>query len=100
METAVLIQIGFLIVIVQKLIEALVQPAFLKLKIDTWWLLYVSLLFGGIVGFLTGLNAFPIFPAPIVGRIFTALICGAGPTFLYDMIDRGSPARLPTKPIT
>jgi hypothetical protein len=98
MDTSVFLTLIVLSVIVEKLIAAIVQPVFLKLKWDTWWLLYVSFIVGGLLGWATGLNAFPtMFATAWVGRLITALACGAGPTFLYDMIDNGQNARLPKK---
>ena len=98
MNIEVFAGLAMVIVVIQKLIEALVQPLFLKLKIDLWWLMYVSLVVGALFGWATALNAFPIFTPVWVGRLLTALICGAGPTFIYDIIDKGSPARLPRTP--
>lgn len=88
-----------LMIVIMKLIDAIIKPLFVKLKWDTWWLLYVSLAVGFAVGWATGLNAFPIFGPgyEVVGRILTALVCGCGPTFIYDLIDNGQDARLPRK---
>ena len=99
MNLEVFVSLAMLMVVVLKLIEAIIQPLFVKLKLDTWWLLYVSLVLGFGVGWATGLNAFPVFGVgyEVVGRILTSLACGAGPTFLYDMIDNGQAVRLPRK---
>jgi len=86
-----------LMVVIEKLIDAIVKPLFVRLKVDTWWLLYVSLVFGFAIGWATGLNAFPVVGSEVVGKILTALVCGCGPTFIYDLIDNGQDARLPRK---
>jgi SNF family Na+-dependent transporter len=95
MKVEVFAALVMIAVVIEKLIAALVQPLFIKLKIDTWWLLYVSFVVGGLFGWATGLNAFPVFTSAGIGQLLTALICGAGPTFLYDLIDNGQQARLP-----
>jgi hypothetical protein len=96
MDIQVFFALVVLSIVVEKLIAAIIQPIFVKFKWDTWWLLYVSFVVGGLLGWATGLNAFPaMFQAAWVGRLLTALACGAGPTFLYDLIDNGQPARLP-----
>ena len=96
MDTQVFLTLVVLSVVLEKLIAAIIQPLFVRLKWDTWWLLYVSFLVGGLFGWATELNAFPtMFAVAWVGRVLTALACGAGPTFLFDLIDNGQAARLP-----
>lgn len=96
---SVFVQLIVLSIVVTKLIDWFITPIFLKLKWDTWWITYVSLVIGGLVGWATGLNAFPGFlPAWVwLGRILTAIACGGGPTLLYKLTDNGYPARLPQK---
>ncbi len=77
--------------------NAVFKPLFLKLKWDVWWLVYIAFVVGFLVCFATGVNGFNWFPPGVgwVGRVLTALVCGAGPSTIYDMIDKGQPARLP-----
>jgi hypothetical protein len=98
MDTQVFLALIVLSIIIEKLIAAIIQPIFVKFKWDTWYLLYVSFVVGGLLGWATGLNAFPtLFTVAWVGRLITSLACGAGPTFLYDLIDNGQAARLPVR---
>ena len=93
-------QLLILSIVTTKLIDWFIKPVFLKLKWDTWWLTYVSLVIGGLVGWATGLNAFPGFlPQWIwLGRVITAIAFGGGPTLLFDLTNNGKPARLPNPP--
>lgn len=57
---------------------------------DLWYLVYVALAFGGVVGWLAGINLFgKIETMPVlVGRILTAACIGAGANFLHDIAKR------------
>ncbi len=77
--------------ILMRTVEAAVKPAWAKLKLDPFWLLYVSIALGIPLGLATGINAFPVFSQwPLVGRILSALIVGLGPSFIYDLTDKKS----------
>ena len=99
MNLEILVDILAIIVIAMKVVDALFKPLFLKLKIDFWWLLYVGIAVGALIGWGSGLNAFPAIKAyPWVGQLLTICLCGAGPSVLYDRLDKGDIARLPRNP--
>jgi hypothetical protein len=57
---------------------------------DLWYLVYISLLTGGAIGWLAGVNLFgAIGSMPVtVGRILTALCIGGGANLLHDIAKR------------
>jgi len=97
MIVEVLLTVLVISIVMMQLVEAIVKPLFLKLGIDVWWLFYVAFVFGTLVGWASSLNAFTWFVSPYawVGQLLTALACGAGPSTIYNIIDKGQPARLP-----
>lgn len=99
MITEVLLMILAMSLAIEGLIEAIFKPLLLKLKIDTWWLFYVAFVIGALVGWFSKKNAFTGWfeEALWLGRLFTAAACGAGPSYLYKLIDNGQAARLPVK---
>lgn len=90
MNAEVLATIVAMSLAVQGFVEIFFKPLLLKLKIDTWWLLYIAFPIGFLIGWFSQLNAFTIwFPNVVwLGRIFTALACGAGPSYLYNLMDK------------
>lgn len=76
--------------VLMQVIEAIIKPAWDKAKWDRFYLFYVAIAIGSTVGWWTGLNAFPVFvEAPIVGRVLTVLGMGLGPSFIYNLVDKG-----------
>ena len=75
--------------ILEQLVDKLLKPAWEKFNLDLFWLGYVAVAVGAFGGWATGLNALPVFVAmPLVGRVLTCLIIGAGSTFIYDLQDQ------------
>lgn len=73
----------------EKLFEAVFGPLWERFGWDTFYKLYAALAVGGVLGFFTGLNAFPVFEVPMIGRVLTAIAIGAGTSFIYDLMDKG-----------
>lgn len=97
---SVLAGLVFLSIVVSKLIDWFIKPVFTKFNWDTWWLTYVALVIGGLIGWATEMNAFALLIPKYIwlGRLLTSVACGGGPTLLFDIIDKGQPARLPMTP--
>ncbi len=77
---------GFLAVVTERIIEALIRPLFVRLKIDTFYLIYVGLVGGGILGWLSTLNVFADFlPDALAGRILTAIVIGGGSNLVHNL---------------
>ena len=59
---------------------------------DLWFLVYVSFVIGGVIGWLSGVNLFSEIPTmPLVlGRILTAASIGGGANLLHDLAKRRS----------
>lgn len=77
-------------IILERVFEMLFTPLWTRLAWDGFYKLYASIILGALIGWATGLNAFPVFPVyPLVGRILTCLAIGAGPSFIHDLINRG-----------
>ena len=57
---------------------------------DTWYLVYVAFVIGGVIGWLSGVNLFGGIEtmAPITGRILTACCIGGGANLLHDIAKR------------
>jgi hypothetical protein len=89
MDFAVLGTLAIVAWLVYKIMDAAIKPAWLKARLDPFWLVYVAVVLGAPLGWATGANAFPIFTAwPVVGRILSASIVGFGPSFIYDLMDK------------
>jgi len=57
---------------------------------DLWFLVYVSFVIGGVIGWLSGVNLFAAIPTLplILGRILTAACIGGGANLLHDVATR------------
>ena len=61
-----------------------------------WWLIYVSLVVGAVLGWFFEVNVFAMLAIPaIVGRIVTALLIGGGTQVLHKVVNK---ARAPVYP--
>jgi len=86
--------------VLEKLFEMLFKPLWDKFGWDSMYKLYVAILMGSGLGYMTGLNAFPVFAmSEMVGRVLTALAIGCGTSFIYDLIDKGKEIELYTSEI-
>lgn len=55
-------------------------------NIDWWWLVYVTAATGIVLGWLSEVNLFAEFmPDVLIGRILTALVVGAGASFIQEL---------------
>lgn len=89
MDLEVLAAVAVASLVLEKLFEAIFGPLWKKFEWDNLYKLYAAMIVGSGVGYLTGLNAFPVFEmSALAGRILTALAIGAGTTFIYDLIDK------------
>lgn len=77
----------FLAIANQKIVEYLTRP--LKERNpdgDYWWLLYVALATGAIIGWLSGVNLFAAYiPDVVTGRVLTAVVIGGGSSLIHDL---------------
>ena len=57
---------------------------------DLWFLVYVSFVIGGVIGWVSGVNLFSEIPTmPLVlGRVLTAASIGGGANLLHDLAKR------------
>lgn len=79
LQTAILLAL-----IANRLTEAVAAPLRKRYpKLDTWWLVYVSWLFGGVLVYFAGLNLFAdYFASAVLGQILTAVAIGGGGNIL------------------
>ena len=87
-----------LAVVNRALIEYLATPIRQKFPdLDLWFLTYLALVTGGIIGWLAGINLFgAIETMPVlVGRILTAVCIGGGSSLLHDIAKRRGDALPP-----
>lgn len=78
---------SFLALVNEKLIEYLSAPIKKKFpNLDTWWLLYVALITGAGIAWLSGVNLFTAYiPDAMTGRILTSIAVGGGSSLLHDL---------------
>jgi hypothetical protein len=77
----------FLAVVNERLIEWFVNPIFVKLEWDTFFLTYVALATGAALSVATGANALNPEKIPaLVGTILTALFVGGGSNLLHQIV--------------
>lgn len=56
--------------------------------VDYWWLVYVALVTGFLIGWVAQVNVFTVYISNLlVGRILTALLIGTGSSLLHDLFD-------------
>ena len=61
-------------------------------NLDLWWLVYVSLLTGAALSWLSGVDMFGEYIGePIVSRVVTALAIGGGSNLLYQVFGKSEP---------
>jgi len=83
---------GFLALVTNRVIEALVKP--LKVKwpsLDLWWLIYPSWVLGGLLAWVAGVNLFGTYlpvEAELVGRVLTAVVVGGGSNLIADVFGK------------
>lgn len=78
-----------LMILSNRLVEALVTPLFDKFGWDKFWLLYVAWVVSGAFVFPTGLNLFAeIMPNELLGQILTAIVAGGGANLLHNLTDK------------
>lgn len=81
-----------LMVLANRLVEALITPIFDKYELDKFWLLYVAWIVSGLFVWLTGVNLFESYmPVPIIGQILTAVVAGGGANLLHNLSDNKLP---------
>jgi hypothetical protein len=80
----------FLAVVNRALIDYLAAPIRAKFAHDLWYLVYVSLATGSVIGWLSGVNLFAAIGTmpELVGRILTAVCIGGGANLLHDIAKR------------
>jgi uncharacterized BrkB/YihY/UPF0761 family membrane protein len=77
---------SFLSLVANRIVEAVVQPLKIKFpELDFWWLIYVTWLVGGLLGYAAGVNLFAEYlPDELIGRTFTAIVIGGGSNLIAD----------------
>ena len=80
----------FLAVANKAIIDYLVAPVRQKWPdIDLWFLVYVALATGGLIGWLSQANVFAAYmPDPLVGRILTSIVVGGGSSLIHDIFKK------------
>ena len=80
----------FLAVANKAIIDYLVAPVRQKWPdFDMWWLVYVALLTGGLIGWLSQVNVFVAYmPDALVGRILSSILVGGGSSLIHDVFKK------------
>lgn len=78
-----------LAVVNMSIVDYLAEPVRRKYPdLDLWWLLYVALGTGGVIGWFANLNLFlELIPSmdPLAGRILTCVLIGGGSSLLHKV---------------
>ena len=87
---------AFLLSVANKaLIDYIAEPVRKRFpEVDLWWLPYVALVSGGVIGYLANINLF--IPAQLVGlagRLLTAAVIGGGSSLLHNITDHADVRR-------
>lgn len=80
-----------LAVVNRALVEYLAAPIRRKLpEHDTWYLVYVAFILGGVIGWIAGINLFAAIESmpDALGRVLTAACIGGGANLLHDIAKR------------
>ena len=97
MSGEAVVAVLFLALVCEIVVTHLLQPVRQRFEevVDFWWVSYVYLVIGAILGMLSGLNMFPaLFPDALTGRIVTAVVIGGGPTLVRAIADAQLARRL------
>lgn len=81
----------FLAALNKALVDALVAPLRAKFPdIDTWWLVYVALVTGFALGWISDVNIFTEYiPHEITAKVLSSLMVGLGSNLLHQVFDSG-----------
>lgn len=77
----------FLAVANSKIIDYVFRPIRKKFpEVDFWFIIYVALLTGGLIGWISELNLYaPYIPNEVVGRVLTAITIGGGSSLVHEI---------------
>jgi hypothetical protein len=79
---------SFLVLAVNRFVDAAITPFFDKYKWDKFWIKYLSWVLGGGLVFAAQLNLLAgLVPNQTLGLILTAIVAGGGPTLLHDIFN-------------
>jgi hypothetical protein len=80
----------FLSVANKAIVDWIVGPVKKKFpNLDMWWLVYVALVTGGVIGWISQANVFAAYmPDVLTGRILTAILVGGGSSLIHDIFDK------------
>ena len=81
----------FLAFIVEVLIEHFIAKPLEHAApfLDRWWLIYVALVFGGLVSWFCKLNIFAELEIPeLVGLLLTAVLVGGGAPLIHSVVNK------------
>lgn len=80
----------FLATVNNRILEYLFEPIRRRYPTyDFWWLLYIALFTGGLLGWFSGINLFASYlPDPIIGRVLTAIVIGGGSNLIHRIFEK------------
>lgn len=76
----------FLAVANEALVKYIVAPIKQRFpNINYWWLTYVALITGTVLGMLSGVNIFTGYLDGVSGQVLTSLFIGGGSSLIHDL---------------
>jgi len=80
----------FLAIANKAIVDYLVEPVKKKFpNVDYWFLVYVALVTGGFVGWISQANVFAAYiPDVLAGRVLTSILVGGGASLIHNVFDK------------
>jgi len=80
----------FLAIANKAIVDYLVEPVKKKFPdVDYWFLVYVALVTGGFVGWISQANVFAAYiPDVLAGRVLTSILVGGGASLIHNVFDK------------
>lgn len=79
----------FLAAVNKKIVDFLAEPIKKRFpNFDLWWLMYVALITGAAISWVSGVNLFvDMVDNDLLGQVLSAILVGGGSSLIHDIFD-------------